>query len=363
MQNTARVPLKPDYSLSTARSSRNATTLFRAATVLALCEATKRKRTLDEVLQRHYPNEKNYLGAVIKGVTGAATTIGSGWAADQLGMTVADAVTIFAPASAARTLLPLCMQLAFDATGIIVAPYGTGDATSATFIQENAPIPVRAYALSTGPQLTPRKLASISVFTRETFLHSTAAAEQTVRAKVTEDFGLAIDKYLFDNVAGDLIRPAGLRANISTSAASGSAVRAEAMAADIATLVAAVAPVAGNNEIIFIASTAQATALKLWNNPRFDCRVLASGGLSAGLVIALAPNTLMSASALVPRFDLSSEATLHFEDATPRDIDTTAVSQTVKSLYQSDLIGLRTILDISWALRNPAGLAWTSVNW
>jgi hypothetical protein len=35
-----------------------------------------------------------------------------------------------------------------------------------------------------------------------------------------------------------------------------------------------------------------------------------------------------------------------------------AITTSVRSLYQSDLIGMRTVLEISWGLRAAGGLAW-----
>jgi hypothetical protein len=211
--------------------------------------------------------------------------------------------------------------------------------------------------------LVPKKFSTISVFTREVFLHSTPNIEGVVRAVIARSIGLALDIRSLDAVAASAARPAGLRFGIAAGSQSAATLRVEAMGADIETLVTAVSAVAGNAPIILVASPAQAAALKLWNNPSFDYEVLASSGLAGGVVVAIASNCLVSAVDPAPRFEIVKETALHF-DTVPQDITTSAVAGTVKSLFQSDLIGLRTVFELSWGLRDPAGLAWLgSVIW
>jgi hypothetical protein len=61
-----------------------------------------------------------------------------------------------------------------------------------------------------------------------------------------------------------------------------------------------------------------------------------------------------------PRFEVSDQATLHFEDTTPLDIVSgspgTAASP-VKSLWQTDSIGLRLVLPMNWLNRRAGTVA------
>ena len=71
------------------------------------------------------------------------------------------------------------------------------------------------------------------------------------------------------------------------------------------------------------------------------------------------PLILTNAVDPLPRFDISDQAVLMMDDTTPTDLTTGGVaSGNVKSLWQSRLIALRAILQISWGLRAPGGLAW-----
>ena len=90
--------------------------------------------------------------------------------------------------------------------------------------------------------------------------------------------------------------------------------------------------------------------------------------MAAGTVLAIASNALVSATDVVPRFEVSDQATFHLEDATPLAIGTAGSPNTVaaptKSLWQHDLLSIRLVLEVSWALRTSAGLAWTeNVTW
>ena len=101
-------------------------------------------------------------------------------------------------------------------------PSLTAAASNADFVGEGAPFPVIQFDSSSKVILAPRKFATISVFTRETFQHTTPNVETVVRATLAQSIGLALDTKLLDTNAASATRPAGLRANIaagSTSAA------------------------------------------------------------------------------------------------------------------------------------------------
>jgi hypothetical protein len=295
-----------------------------------------------------------------KAVTAPGSMTGADFASPLVGLGVADFASVLSEASASKTLLDRGLTFQFGQTGVIISPTFTADATAASFVTENAPIPVRQYSASSGPILKPKKFATISVFSREMFEHSIPTIESAVRAVVGEDLALGLDSKMLDDVAADAARPAGLRNGIAALAESALATRSEAMAADISTLVTGVAAVSGNAPIIIIASPAQAVALRLWNNANFNFEVLASSALSAGTVIAIASNCLVSAVDPTPRFEISNAAVIHFDNSSPADIATAGAPPggLTKSLFQADCIGLRTILSVAWGLRSASGLAW-----
>ena len=82
------------------------------------------------------------------------------------------------------------------------------------FVQEGAAIPVRQFSF-TGPQLTPRKFATLTEFTYEIFQHSKPTIEALIKAALTESVALALDAAMFSTTAGDAIRPPGLLQGIA----------------------------------------------------------------------------------------------------------------------------------------------------
>jgi hypothetical protein len=97
--------------------------------------------------------------------------------------------------------------------------------------------------------------------------------------------------------------------------------------------------------------------------------VVVSSTVPAGMVILINADDLMVVQGDTPRFDVSDQATLHFEDTTPLQISTSGspnvVAAPVRSMFQTDSLALRMILPMNWAIRRlPAPVAWvTGVTW
>ena len=290
---------------------------------------------------------------LIKSAVDPASLTDSDWAKPLAAAAVADMITNLGPVSAGAQLLKLGLQFTFGNVAAINVPGIVASADNAGFVQEGAPIPARALEVHPAV-LEPRKFASISVFNREIFEHSVPAIELLVRTTMAESIGLALDTALFDATAGDAIRPAGLLNAVSPITASTSATVYEALIEDVSALAAAVASVAANGPIIFVASPEQAVVMRMWAN-QLSYSVFASGALTDGTVIAVAPNALCSATDPIPRFNAVKEAVLHMEDATPLQIGGTTTP--VRSLYQTNAIGLRVVMEVAWALRATGAVA------
>jgi len=84
--------------------------------------------------------------------------------------------------------------------------------------------------------------------------------------------------------------------------------------------------------------------------PDFNAKfpVLASNGIAAGTVMAVAVNALAVGADPVPRFEQSKDATLHMEDTSPAQIVSgtsppptlAQIAVPVRSLWQSDSVGV-----------------------
>ena len=73
----------------------------------------------------------------------------------------------------------------------------------------------------------------------------------------------------------------------------------------------------------------------------------------------------VTATGDTPNFTVSDQATLHME-TTPTAISTTttAVAAPVRSLFQTDSIAVRMMLDVNWGLLRTGTVAWvTGITW
>jgi hypothetical protein len=343
--------------------NRDGTALVRAAATYALAyiSSTDKRAYLsdanvDRVLKQRWPTDKD-TELLVK----AAMTPTSMASASVLALTtVPDFFVSMGPASAGAELLKAGLTLSFNGSGAISVPGVIATAGNAGFVGETKPIPHRQLPV-TAAILQPRKFATITSFSRETFENSAPSIEGVVRTVLTESVGLALDAAMFSVTAGDADRPPGLLLGIAPLTPSANADHNQACIEDVGTLAAAVSVVAANGPLVFVCAPKQAVTLRL-RTFLFPYTVLASSALPDKTVVCVAANTLASATDPLPRFEISDKgATLHHDD-TPVDISTPGsppvMAFPVVSTFQADQVALRMIFEMSWGLRSPSGLAW-----
>jgi hypothetical protein len=134
------------------------------------------------------------------------------------------------------------------------------------------------------------------------------------------------------------------------------------MLEDVENLLADVAPVAGNNRIVILASPIRAARLRLRLAGIADpgCEIIASSAVGDQILIAVA-----TTSDPVPRFDVSKVSTLIMQNPAAVVVNGSSTpSANTRSLWQTDSIGMRVILETDWALRSAAAVSWVdSVTW
>jgi HK97 family phage major capsid protein/HK97 family phage prohead protease len=320
---------------------------------------------------------------MVRAATAPATTTTSGWASQLVNTENVGFLELLMPASVFPSLRARGLQMAFGRNGVISIPSRVATPTIAgSFVAEGAPIPVRQGAF-TSLTFTPKKMAVISTFTREIAEHSTPAIEGLIRNAIQEDTSVALDTVLLDATAASTTRPAGLRNGVSvTTATSGGGFAA--LVGDLKALAGAL--VTGSNGNLraptWIMNPVQALAISLTQNAGGDFPfsaeinagrfqgypVVLSSTVTAGMVILVDAADFVVIEGGAPRFDVSDQATLHLEDTTPLAIGTAGspatVAAPVRSLWQTDSIGLRMIMDVNWGMRRTGVIAWTqSVTW
>jgi hypothetical protein len=349
------VPPRADYS-ARSRSS-GATKYAQIAASLLAAHVQKNLSSRDplQMLKRNFVVDRNF-ETVFKTATSPATVASASISPTAF---FPDSIALFGGAVACGAVIERCLRLQFDASAAITVPNIIVAGNNAAYFGEGSAIKVVAFDTSNTSLLTLKQVGAISPFTHELFDHSLPNIAPVVGDAISRDIGLAVDGILLGSAAASTIQPAGLRWNLPALTASSTSIKNDAMASDISTLFAAVAPIAGNSEIVIVASPAQFASLKIW---RADLAftVLASNALANGVVIALAVNAFVSVMG-VPRFEICNDATLILDSA-PRDsVDTTAVAtQSVRSLIQSDLVAVKTVLPLNFGLRAAGGCAWVS---
>jgi HK97 family phage major capsid protein/HK97 family phage prohead protease len=320
---------------------------------------------------------------ITRAASAPATTTTSGWASQLVETSVQGFTELLMPASVLPGLAARGLRMNFGRAGVLSIPTRSATPTIAgSFVAEGAPIPVRQGAF-TSQTFTPKKLAVISTFTREIAEHSTPAIEGLIRNAMQEDTSVAVDTVLLDATAASTTRPAGLRNGVSTLTATAGGGFA-ALVGDLRQFVAALITASNGNlrqpvwimndiQALSIATTQNAGgdfpfAMEINNNRFQGYPVILSSTVTAGMVLLIDAADFIIIEGGAPRFDVSDQATLHLEDTTPLAIGTAGAPATVaapvRSLFQTDSMALRMIMDLNWGLRRAGVVAWTTaVTW
>jgi hypothetical protein len=315
-----------------------------------------------KIAERLWPQDRD-TPILIKAAANPADTTTSGWASQLSQTAVSDLVLRLGPATCAGELMRLGMALRFENNAQVNVPAIVASASDSAWVAQGSPFPIKQMTIGAGATLTPRRLVCAFAMTRDLVEHS--AAEAIITAKARESIAIALDTAMLDATAGSTSRPAGLRNGVSTLTATAGGGTA-ALIKDIGQLVQAVAGVGGNNVAIVGAADTVAKILTAVGG-QFPYRVFASGGLASGFVMAIALDALASAISDI-RFESSTETVIHMEDTSPLAIGTAGAPATVaapaKSMWQTDCVAFRLILETSWGVRSSGAVAWTSaVTW
>jgi hypothetical protein len=346
------IPLVADPD---ALAESSITTLVRSVLAIANGKLNPNVVTKDYLRKRWGDDAVDDVAWLMRAATAPAMTTQIGWAS-VFARTTPAFVSALVPVSAGADLLSRVLGLSFDGAAVIKIP--TVTLPLADFVAQGAPIPVVTAITESGPEIAPFKFAVITTLSRETVESSNA--ELLVRQAMLDNTGPALDARLFDNNPGvPELRPPGLLyGKTALTPTTG-------IAGDLTALAAAVAPVAGNGGIGFIASATQATAIDLGLPKDFPYWLGRSTSLPPGRVIAVALNAVATAMGDAPLIDVSKAATLQMSDQ-PSELSATGsavmTGPTIVT-FQNDVIALRLRWPISWCARDPRGVAFMDVSW
>ena len=344
------------------------------------------KRSPQEIMVSRYGEDeavKTVLDVVTRAASVPATTTQTGWAAELVQTAFVDFMDSLLPKSVYAQLRDRGGRFGFGRNGIVTLPSrNVGTSIAGSFVAQGNAIPVRQAAFN-AITLNPKKMAVITTFTREIAEHSTPSIEAVLKQAMEEDTTVAVDTILLDNVAASSVRPAGLRNGVSaiTATVGGGF---NALVIDIKALVGALITASNGNlrQPVFIMNPVQALSISLTQNAGGDFPfaagierqtlngypVITSSTVPVGTVYLIDAADFFTATGDEPRFDVSDQATLHMEDTSPTQIGTAgtpnAVAAPVRSMFQTDSLALRMIIDMNWAMRRSGVVAVvTGVTW
>src|SRR5262252_2767761 len=325
------------------------------------------------------------MNAIFKTATVPADTVTSGWASQLVATSLQDYFAALMPLSVYPGLASRGMKFTFGNAGIVTMPTRSSTPTIAgSFVAQGAPIPVRQGAF-TSISFTPKKMGVITTFTREIYEHSTPNIDGLLRDAMSQETAVAIDTVLLDATAATTTRPAGLRAGVAaTTATAGGTITAAI--GDIRAL--STALITGTNgnlrSPVWLMNPGDVLALSLLQatagGGEFPFKAeLAAGTLQgypviksttcpADMMFLIDAADFVSVTGDTPRFDVSDQATLVFDDTAPAQLGTVGAPNVVgapaRSLWQQDTIGIRMLLDLNWGLRRSGIVAWMqSMTW
>jgi HK97 family phage prohead protease/HK97 family phage major capsid protein len=344
-------------------------------------------RSVDETRMKIYGDDENHKVAcdlILRAASAPAMTTVTGWAAELVQQTYTDLMPLLFPQAILTRLAGRGLALSFGRAGRIIIPTRSRTPTIAgSFVGEGLAIPVRQGAFTT-QTLVPKKLAVISVWTKEMDDHSIPAIEGLIREAIQQDTSVAIDTVLLDANPATVIRPAGLLNGVAaTTATAGGGLAA--LIGDIKALISALTTSTYGNLrspvwLMNPSDVLSATLASAVNTGIFPFRDEVRGGalntipiidsatVPAKTMILIDAADFVVAGGEAPRLEISDQATLHMEDTAPADLvgpgSPGVVASPQRSLFQTDSLALRMLLPLNWLQRRAGTVAWTSsVTW
>lgn len=312
-----------------------------------------------QIAERRWPDDRATIDTVRRGAVTPLMTTTSG---APVSTTLEILQSVLSPASVFQAIIRDALKVEFTDSAALVMPDIVASGAGVAFIAQGAPIPMRQLSISANATMSPKKLAMGSVLTRE--LATYTNGETFISNILARDLALGAETILFDANASSSTRPAGLKNGVAALTADADT-GTTGMINDLSNLAAAVAGV--GTRIVFIASPKQYMRIMLRKPSDFPFPVYASAALSDKTVAALALDAIVVAAQGEPQISVSKTSAVVMDDAAgPISTVATpnAVAAPVRSLMQTDCVGLRVIMDVDILLRSGGGFAWTqNVAW
>lgn len=326
-------------------------------------------KDIDKVLDERYPGHEA-TAAVAKAAAPLGTTGTSGFVAELQQVTY----TSFLDALRGRSIYPTLRErgfgVSFDSAGTAYIPQLTAGGANGSFFAEGAPIRVGRVTV-TAPTFTARKMGVIIPFSREAAKRSTPSLEGIVRRAIIDDTAAILDSHLLDATGGDSIRPAGLLNGVAATASGYGGGDHVAVKEDFKALLAPFISANAADGITVIMNPAQGLSISLMDGPTNNAgwfseiakrvNIVESTHATAGRLVAIRSADFATALGDMPEFEMSNQATIHMEDTSPAEIVSAtgpATANPVRSFWQTDSMGVRMVMDVSWKMARTGMVSW-----
>ena len=339
----------------------------RAAVVNGISLMTGRERS--KVLDERYPGHEATAIMCRADQTIGTTTV-SGWASELVQAAYGEFIQALIGFSIYPALRARGVGVNFDGVGSVILPGRTAGGAAGGFVAEGQPIRV-GRVTTTSTTMTPKKMGVIIPFSKELTKRSTPAIEAIVQRSILEDTAAVLDPLILDAVASSTARPAGLLYGVSAASSGYAGGDYKAVIEDFKALLAPFIAANAADGITVVMNSTQGLNLALMEGPvgnpgwfnaiRDRINMIESTHATANRLVALRNSDFATATGDAPEFDLSEQATIHMEDTTPLEIvsgtgPTTA--DPVRSLWQTNSVAIRMLMDISWKMRRTGMVQW-----
>lgn len=283
-----------------------------------------------------------------KAVVGPAVTSNAAWAGSLVGSETAAFVMGLASANRA---FPLVAQAAHAYSLTARRALSMEADASAAFCEEAAAIAVSSGRVR-ADALNAYSVKSILTASEELFERGQPDVETLFTALLNDACGDVIEEVFFGSAAASAGQPAGILNSVVSQSPS------QSFSEDVKILMTAVEPATP----VFIVNAATRAALAASGSLLgFDMPLLGSKAVASDALVLVDADRLATGFGGQAKISVGREATIAELDSNPPSDLLTA--NAVRSLWQTDSVGVRIVLPISWA-KAPGAVAFTQpIGW
>ena len=263
------------------------------------------------------------------------------------------------PQSAAAQLFQRVARYNLLGTNTITLPKLASDFPAPAWVAESGAIPVFRGTFAANTLGPAKKLAALAGVSHELQSLSAENAVQIVTEAMEDAAAKALDASLFASTAATATQPAGLLNGVTASSGTAGGGQA-ALVGDLKAIAGGMADAGFGGNFILFANPRQAVSISVLANGPQTFELIQAPFLPAGTLVGVHPAGLATGFGLEPDVDVSENALIHYDDASPLAIATAGSPNTiaapVRSAFQTATHVIRLIMDAAWTVRKAGAV-------